>query len=199
MSLNSEPSQPEEREAYDLPPKSYLDALVEEPNGTFIPADLPKTNGTHEALDHQQNSNGSFDAIEEQQPEPGREPEPAPEDSSTSQLNGDTHTPNEYVGTGLDSLPRSPTRKGHGHSRRSSRQHNSPKQERQEKHSENENNIVYEKFMDGAGDRLMSVKPNDEWEKELRLDKREKKPQLQAGKDKLASGRQAGTGWDRSA
>lgn len=197
MSLNSEPSQPEEREAYDLPPKSYLDALVEEPNGTPLPADLPKTNGTHEAFDHQQKINGSFDATEVQQPEP--QPEVALEDSSSSQLNGSTHTPNEYIGTGLDSLPRSPTRKGHGHSRKSSRQHNSPKQERQEKHSENENNIVYEKFTDRAGDRLISVKPNDEWEKELRLDKREKKPQSQAGKDKLASGRQAGTGWDRSA
>lgn len=184
MSLNSD---------YELPPNTYLEAAVQEPNGIPIPLDVPKPNGTHKPSESEPVTNGSFDTIEEQLPEP----QPEPVDSSGSLTNGESHTPNEYVGAGLDYLPRSPTRKGH--SRRSSRQHSSPKHERHEKESSNENNIVYEKFEDKAGDRLMSVKPDDDWEKALRLDKKERKPQSQAAKNKLASGRQAGTGWDRSA
>ncbi|KAJ9668776.1 diacylglycerol O-acyltransferase 1 [Coniosporium apollinis] len=178
---------------YDLPPKTYLDATVQDPNGIPIPLNVPKTNGIHEVSESHLDSNGAFNAIEEQLPEP----QPEPVELNGSYLNGESHTPNEYTGAGLDCLPRSPTRKGHN--RRTSRQHSSPKHERHEKESSNENNIIYEKFEDRAGDRLMSVKPDDEWEKALRLDEKEKKPKSQAGKDKLASGRQAGTGWDRSA
>jgi 2-acylglycerol O-acyltransferase 2 len=63
MSLNSEPSAPEERAAHDLPPKSYADAAEEalesgphsHANGNGK-TDEVKPNGTHVASDEEQTS-----------------------------------------------------------------------------------------------------------------------------------------------
>jgi len=61
---------------------------------------------------------------------------------------------------------------------------------------ETQGKLVYEKFGNGDGVSLTSVKPADGYEEGLRQDKIEESQQR---KTELASGRTAGSGWDRSA
>lgn len=56
--------------------------------------------------------------------------------------------------------------------------------------------LVYERFGNGDGETLTSVKPFDDYEKALRQDKIE---ESQNRKEEFASGKQAGAGWSTSA
>lgn len=97
----------------------------------------------------------------------------------------------EYVGQGTDDAPRSPVRKMHKKSG-SVRISNGVKKELVAL------NILEEKFQDRDGERLTSIRPDEDYEEALKRDladryekKREKDPQL-------VSGRRAGAGWELS-
>lgn len=75
---------------------------------------------------------------------------------------------------------------------------------------DNDNKVVYEKYVNDGGDHLTSVKPNAGYEKSLEHDRetapreKEKAKTTQIAKKNgekshLASGRRAGAGWERSA
>ena len=93
----------------------------------------------------------------------------------------------QYEGSGQDNTPRSPIRKGH--KRNSSLRSNGSKKAKKDERS---NSQMYEQYKDGDGELLTSMKPSDNYEKELRQDKEVKK------KDQLVPGRMAGAGWQRS-
>ena len=59
-----------------------------------------------------------------------------------------------------------------------------------------QNKLVYEKFGNGDGESLTSVKPADGYEEGLRQDEVE---ESRTRKNELASGRTAGAGWNQSA
>ncbi|KAK7527422.1 diacylglycerol O-acyltransferase 2 [Phyllosticta citriasiana] len=65
-----------------------------------------------------------------------------------------------------------------------------------EKAAPKEHAVVYDKLEGPDGQRLMSVKPDDNFEESLRQDKKEQKPEWE--KSELTSGRRAGAGWDSS-
>jgi len=56
--------------------------------------------------------------------------------------------------------------------------------------------VVYERFGNGDGETLTSVKPSDDFEEALRQDKLE---ESSSRKEEFASGKQAGSGWSTSA
>ncbi|KAF2683349.1 diacylglycerol O-acyltransferas-like protein 2B [Lentithecium fluviatile CBS 122367] len=133
MSLNPEPSRPDERAAHDLPPKSYAEA-AEEP---LEQSHASQTDGTSERVaDKVKNirANGRI-AI----------PTPAPADGDQQQ----------FEGAGLDSSPKSPTR---SHRRKVSLK-SSSNGSIGRKHGEHIHGDAFEKHADGNGHALTSVKP----------------------------------------
>ncbi|KAF2474966.1 diacylglycerol O-acyltransferas-like protein 2B [Lindgomyces ingoldianus] len=168
MSLNAEPSVPEEREAQHLPPKSYAAAAEEALAVALAPEPESHVNGT-----------GGTDASNRA------------ENIENIQTNGkikipaDEHHQQQYEGEGLDGIPKSPPR---GHRRKTSRNSNGSIGQKHGEHIEHVehldlpvhvNHHVYEKHQDGNGKPLTSVKPAQR-------------------RDTLKSGRQAGAGWQRS-
>ncbi|KAL9065049.1 MAG: hypothetical protein Q9157_007612 [Trypethelium eluteriae] len=99
----------------------------------------------------------------------------------------------EISGTGMSEAPPSPQRKG-GHRRSLSLKANGVKKE---KTDVNDNALEFEKYQGSNGDVLASTKPDDSYEKALRQDEKEK-PKPKERKGSLASGRQAGAGWETS-
>ncbi|OCL10398.1 diacylglycerol O-acyltransferase 2A [Glonium stellatum] len=162
MSLNPEPSQPEEREAHNLAPKSYAEAAEE---GTLLHSHTNRLNGVKETNARSVLTNGSSKPSTPQEPDK-----------------------EQYEGSGQDSTPRSPIRKGH--KRNSSSRSNGSKKTKKDEHS---NSQMYEQYKDGDGELLTSVKPSDNYEKEPRQDKEEGKK-----KGQLVPGRMAGAGWQKS-
>ena len=162
MSLNPEPSQPEEREAQHPAPKSHAEAGEER-------ASLHShTNGLDGVKDINTESvlmNGSIRPSIPQEPDK-----------------------EQYEGSGQDNTPRSPIRKAH--KRNLSSKSNGSKKAKKDERS---NSQMYEQYKDGDGELLTSMKPSDNYEKELRQDKKEAKK-----KDQLVPGRMAGAGWQRS-
>jgi hypothetical protein len=108
--------------------------------------------------------------------------------------NGDVTTPGEYEGAGLYDAPKSPMRFGHRKtsSRGSLRSNASSK-----KKSEND---LFEKYDDGEGAKLTSVKASQDYEHNLACSEKGGKPNgvQTKGEMELVSGRQAAAGWDRS-
>ena len=175
MSLNSEPSQPDERSELRLPQKTYKEAATE-----------PE--------EHQQKHNELA--------------------QSGVSING--HNAFEISGTGMNEAPTSPQKRG-GHRRGPSLQTNQVNGEitdenettlKSEEHlglngvkkaktDVNENTLEFEKHQGSNGEVLTSTKPDDAYEAELRLDEKEK-PRPKERKADLASGRQAGAGWETS-
>lgn len=75
----------------------------------------------------------------------------------------------------------------------------SEKKQKEDGRTVNENGqskVVYERFGNGDGETLTSVKPSDDFEEALRQDKLEESSNR---KEEFASGRQAGAGWGASA
>ncbi|PVH94961.1 DAGAT-domain-containing protein [Periconia macrospinosa] len=189
MSLNPEPSQPQERAQHDLPPKSYADAA-------------------EEALEPQQshaNGNGhaGLNAEPSQPDEPDGAHDPAPKPKVLNiTTNGagavQTASPDDvekYEGAGLENGPRSP---GRGHRRKTSSKSNGSigrKHGEVLKGEENEEFEVYQKHEGRNGNTLTSVRTQDGYNKDAYTDK--KKPSKRRNSE-LKSGRQAGAGWHRS-
>jgi 2-acylglycerol O-acyltransferase 2 len=117
-------------------------------------------------------------------------------------------SPGEYVGAGILDAPVSPAR---GHKRLGSRGSRgslngvkSPKKQLSIG-SENSDNVVYEKHSDGNGGQLTSVKPTEDYEKNLKQGQREEKLNANGASAtkgeqelELTSGRVASAGWERS-
>jgi hypothetical protein len=173
MSLNAEPSQPEERAAHDLPPKSYAAAAEEA---------VDKENDQEDESEDQADAGQTDGAVDDAK------------DALAKKVHG--HQPNgtkvirivpaeEYEGEGQDSSPKSPSR----HRRKASLRSNGSVGH---KHGENLQNEVYEKHPNGNGEPLTSVKPTAEFEAETRTDKPPRR------NSELKSGRQAGEGWHKS-
>lgn len=154
MSLNAEPSLPQEREAQHLPPKSYAEAAEQQAPNKANGIDVKKT---QELNKHSFNENGSIP------------------------VNGNV-TPNgqdkgEYIGSGQDDSRLSPVRRGH--KRNSSLKSNGSVQEEKD---DSRSSQIFEKYHDGDGELPTIVKPSDDNE-ELRQDKKEaKKDELLAGR-----------------
>jgi 2-acylglycerol O-acyltransferase 2 len=106
-------------------------------------------------------------------------------------------SPGEYTGSGILDAPTSPAR---GHKRLGSRSsRNSLKaKEVKKKSSDEENGLVYEKYQDGNGAHLTSLKSTEEYEEGLKQDKKELQHHSPERERKLASGRVAAAGWERS-
>jgi len=114
-------------------------------------------------------------------------------------------TPGEYTGTGLDESPRNSMRFTHrrigsrGSNRANGRPARASSSESSSVVSQNDLNLVYEKYSDGEGGRLISIRQLPEYEQNLKLDEREQMPDVQSkGELELVSGRQAAAGWERS-
>ncbi|CAO2649144.1 Nn.00g100930.m01.CDS01 [Neocucurbitaria sp. VM-36] len=144
MSLNPEPSAPDERAVHDLPPKSYADAAEE-----ALEPESHANNHTDGTVEHGgKRSRGKADQVKANGI---RIPSEDDKDS--------------LEGVGMDSSPKSPTVKGHRRvGSRSS--HGSLSR----KHGEQIENELYEKHQNGNGDALTSVKPPQQLEKVGRTD-----------------------------
>ncbi|KAF2441069.1 diacylglycerol O-acyltransferase 2A [Karstenula rhodostoma CBS 690.94] len=171
MSLNPEPSQPEERAEHNLEPKSYADAA--EP--------------TPEPQSHERQPDGAADDAKEALKNK------VDEHHNESKTNGTKVIrivpAEEYEGEGQDNSPKSPTR--NAHRRKSSLKSNGSLGR---KHGEQLQHELFAKHTDGNGDTLTSVKPTAEYEFETRKDQKPK----QRRNSELKSGRQAGEGWHKS-
>ncbi|KAI9693879.1 MAG: diacylglycerol O-acyltransferase 1 [Bathelium mastoideum] len=99
----------------------------------------------------------------------------------------------ELSGTGMNDAPTSPQKKAR-HSRGSSLKENGIKKE---KTDTNEDILEFEKYQGSNGDVLTSTKPDDAYEEELRQDEKEM-PKPKKRRSSLASGKRAGSGWERS-
>lgn len=179
MSLNPEPSQPEERAEHNLEPKSYAAAAEEALQNEPAPESEPQS--------HESQTDGAVaDAKEALQKK-------TDEHQTDKQTNGTKIIrivpAEEYEGEGLDNSPKSPLR--NSHRRKSSVKSNgSPVA----KHGEQLQHELFAKHKDGHGDTLASVKPAAEYESETRKDRKTK----QRRNSELKSGRQAGEGWHKS-
>jgi hypothetical protein len=132
------------------------------------------------------------------------EPPPAPKtngflevDSLQSNGNLPVLSPGEYVGKGILDAPTSPVR---GHKRLGSRSsRNSLKTNGvKKKSSGDENELVHEKYQDGKGGILTSLRSTEDYHVALEQDAREKKRHSSTHEQELASGRVAAAGWERS-
>lgn len=119
-------------------------------------------------------------------------------------------SPGEYEGAGILDAPPSPTR---GHKRLSSRSSRSSLRgaktlKKNGSSDEKAEAVVYEKHEDGNGGQLTSVKPTEDYEKNLKTDEKEYKPITNGKKEEksskgeqeleLTSGRVASAGWEKS-
>jgi hypothetical protein len=117
-------------------------------------------------------------------------------------------TPGEYAGTGLDDALRSPVRSRHrktgsrGSGKSNGISNTKPSSSTSSESSvldANDYNLVYERYNDGEGGRLTSIKPADDYEQNLKQRDRGKPPNGSTkGELDLVSGRQAAAGWERS-
>ncbi|KAF1846000.1 diacylglycerol O-acyltransferase 2A [Cucurbitaria berberidis CBS 394.84] len=140
MSLNPEPSAPEERAGQDLPPKTYA-------------------NAAEEALEPESHANHTDGTLEHA----GRRVRDKAEQVKANGIKiPSAEDKDSLEGVGLDSSPKSPTVKGH----RRGGSRSSPARKRGE-HTENG---LYEKHQNGHGDALTTVKPSLELDKGARTD-----------------------------
>jgi 2-acylglycerol O-acyltransferase 2 len=113
-------------------------------------------------------------------------------------------TPIELTGVGLDEAPRSPSRFGHrrGGSKGSIKANGKPKTSASSESSivsQSDLALVFEKYPDGQGGKLTSVRAPPDYEQNLLQDERERSPNVRTkGELELVSGRQAAAGWERS-
>lgn len=183
MSLNAEPSQPDERAEHNLPPKSYAaaaeEALENEPQSES------------ELQSHESHTDGAVDdakdALAKKLPGFGHDSQQDPQPNGTTKILRIVPA-EEFEGEGQDNSPKSPSR--NSHRRRTSLKMNGSAGR---KHGEQLQHEMYEKHKDGNGDSLTSVKPAPEFELDGRTDK---KPMRR--NSELHSGRQAGEGWHKS-
>jgi len=232
--LNPEPSVPEEREALDLPPKSYADAAEEAlgdgvPNGyheQFLnPQQVKKTqmngvNGDERTTPGEYSGSG----ILEGSPSPARGHKRIGSKSSRQNLknNGvekeehgksddavqeeEQEKPDEAVGgeeqEEADGAVKDEEQDKPKHEKDEAEKAAERKPEngaKEEEHRQPEDGLIVEKYRDAEGDRLTSIKPDEDVQESARKDETMRRRRAQQDRQKdLVSGRQAGAGWDRS-
>jgi 2-acylglycerol O-acyltransferase 2 len=179
MSLNPEPSQPEQRAEHNLAPKSYAAAAEEALQNAPEPTTEPNSHGSQ--------TDGAVDDAKEALNNKLQD------HSSANQTIGAKIIrivpAEEYEGEGQDNSPKSPAR--HSHRRKSSLKSNGSVGH---KHGEQLQHELFAKHKDGNGDTLTSVKPAAQFDSETRKDTKPK----QRRSSELKSGRQAGEGWAKS-
>ena len=176
MSLNAEPSQPEERAEHNLPPKSYAAAAEEALENEPAPGPDPQS---HENQTDDAGEDAKENLSKESQ-DGGHESQPDSPPNGTKILR--IVPAEEYEGEGQDDSPKSPERNAHRRKSSVGR-----------KHGEQLQHEMFKKHKDGEGEPLTSVKPAAEFELDGRVDE---KPMRRYSE--LQSGRQAGEGWHRS-
>ncbi|CAN9184078.1 unnamed protein product [Alternaria alternata] len=168
MSLNPEPSAPEERAEHHLPPKSYADAA-------------------EEALEPQSHANGTDGTMEDSgYRSRGGKMDEVKTNGIRTPVDDDRTS---LEGLGQDGSPRSPTVKGH---RRVSSRNSHGSLGR--KQGEQAQNGTHEKHANGHGETLTSVKPQQEFQ----VAKADRRTDLKRRNSELTTGRQAGAGWSKS-
>ena len=174
MSLNPEPSAPEERAEHHLPPKSYADAAEEALEPQQPQSHANGTDGTAEH--HGKKILGKANEVK---------------------TNG-IKVPSEEDKTSLEGLgqePRSPTVKGHRRvSSRGSHGSLGRKQGEQVQKDMNGAHTNGNGKGNGNGDVLTSVKPQQEFQ----VAKADRRTDLKRRNSELTTGRQAGAGWSQS-
>lgn len=164
MSLNPEPSAPEERAEHHLPPKSYADAA-------------------EEALEPQSHANGTDGTMEDSgYRSRGSKMDEVKTNGIRTPVDDDRTS---LEGLGQDGSPRSPTVKGH---RRVSSRNSHGSLGR--KQGEQVQNGIHEKHANGHGETLTSVKPQQEFQ----VAKADRRTDLKRRNSELTTGRQAGAG-----
>jgi len=228
MALNPEPADPAHRQAAHLPPRSSVDAAEQILNGygngngiyhnfngideDSIKESPPRSRHTRESSEPRPIGEILRES-EENLPQTAtptrvtRKPLPSTpqHDMSSESTNRRSKralshdVTEEFSGQGMVESPRSPTRKAH--KRVSSRNLNGGLAAAAEINDGPVKQVVYEKYANGDGEHLVSVKPPASYEAGLRQDEIEKpvKHQRQSSKDEFVSGRQAGLGWHTSA
>ncbi|TGO33638.1 hypothetical protein BHYA_0235g00150 [Botrytis hyacinthi] len=206
--LSSEPALPEEREKLHLPPKSYADAAEETPESPDDGSnenDGNKENGMNGQT--APNANGLDKNGPKHKVSVLRIVDTNNSDSTKSVDKQDTRpkfdrqeSKREYSATGLDDTPKSPPR--HRHRKSSSQKSNGTNENG---HSPNTNTMtdtqndtkhntaIFEGERNGS--KLTSVKPSEDYEKQLQRDHNEAP---KSKDEKLVSGRQAGQRWHTS-
>ncbi|THV52507.1 hypothetical protein BGAL_0077g00210 [Botrytis galanthina] len=206
--LNSEPALPEEREKLHLPPKSYADAAEETPESRDDGRnenDENKENGANgQTAPH---ANGLGKNGPKHKVSVLRIVDTNSSDSTKSVDKQDTR-PNfdrqeskrEYSATGLDDTPKSPPR--HRHRKSSSQKSNGTHENGHDPNTNTmtdtqndtkHNTAIFEGERNGS--KLTSVKPSEDYEKQLQTDHNEAP---KSKDEKLVSGRQAGQRWHTS-
>lgn len=176
---NQQPSTPTRIQRKPIPGKSYADAAAEDLTTPHARFSLDGEAGNQ--FEHQPQH-------QDQLPHQGRHEH--------------EYEPRELTGQGSAESPISPRRAHKRHSSRAMNM-NGDRQEEKERGAKvidegTQSKLVYEQFGNGDGESLTSVKPADGYEESLRQDRLEEK-ESQQRKTELASGRTAGSGWDRSA
>lgn len=169
--LNPEPSQPADRKENHLPPKSYAAATEENLDVQIQKATVNGEVRTVTYTSIQPNGQGSDDA---------------------SRSSGRT-TPTQYVGSGKDDAPRSPTPKLHRKPKG-----NGTARTNGYRKEEQQSDLVEEKYKDKDGESLTSIRPATDYETALMQTEKELPVVKKADNQALVSGRQAGAGWERS-
>ncbi|TGO27415.1 hypothetical protein BPAE_0042g00280 [Botrytis paeoniae] len=206
--LGSEPALPEVRKKLHLPPKSYADAAEETPESPDDGSnenDENKENGVNGQT--APNTNGSGKNGPQHKVSVLRIVDTNSSDSTKSVDKQDTR-PNfdrqeskrEYSATGLDDTPKSPPR--HRQRKSSSQKSNETHENGQDSNTntmaDTQNNTKHNTaiFEGGRnGSKLTSVKPSEDYEKQLQRDHNEAP---KSKDEKLVSGRQAGQRWHTS-
>jgi hypothetical protein len=116
-------------------------------------------------------------------------------DSSDSNGNLPVKSPGEYVGKGILDAPTSPVR---GHKRLGSRSSRNSLKTNGVKKKDSSEELVHERYQDGRGSRLTSLKSTEDYHLALEQDAREKTLAASQEEQELASGRVAAAGWERS-
>ncbi|KAE9381667.1 diacylglycerol O-acyltransferas-like protein 2B [Stipitochalara longipes BDJ] len=208
--LSAEPAAPEEREKQQLPPKSYADAVEQEPpaNGTngINGADGANGNGAgNDGSKHMENKASVLRIVDTGVPDTkdqqGERPQFERQESK-----------HEYSATGLDDTPRTPPRYKHRKTGSKSSTSSQDKPSTDEKNTKTKgfekpkkptakdgrkDTTVFETVGEQNGSKLISVKTSGTYERQIRRDeKRPPKPDSEVG---LTSGKKAGQRWERSA
>jgi len=190
-----------------MPPKSYADAAEE---GMIDEDSIKESPPHHERSMSEPRALGEILDEEEQNIIQPVTPTPSQRrskfsgetysDAVSMGLNGTSHSrlgldgeAEELSGQGRDESPRSPMRRAQRRSSSSKGLNNGRAKEVDEPMEGNK--LVYEKFQNGDGEALTSVKPAEDYELALRQDEVEASHQR---KNELASGKRAGAGWESS-
>lgn len=176
--IEPEPSAPGERNDLKLPPKSYAEAAEQDIPCSYADAvQLPPPPP----------------ADDETPPVKAKKKSPLPKKNGAVGLPALDIAKAEYTGRGMDDSPRSPSRNYKAMSpRRVSLEKAKKSKAKPAKEEEVTNGVVFEKYEAPDGDKLISVKPSDEYDQE---------PHQQTSQHKkggLVSGRRAGAGWSTS-